>query len=1305
VEAIAIIGMGCRFPGANHPKAFWDLISQQVDAITEVPPERWDVEALYDPRGGYGKMNTRWGGFLDHIDRFDAEFFGIAPREAIYLDPQQRLLLEVTWEALENAGQAVEQLAGSQTGVFVGISCSDYHQRLRQSYNEINAYMATGNAFSIAANRLSYLFDFHGPSMAVDTACSSSLVAAHLACQSLLRGESNLALAAGVNLLLSPELTVILSQARMMSPDGRCKTFDAKANGYVRGEGCGVVVLKRLADALTDGDPILALIRGSAINQDGRSNGLTAPNGLAQVKLIRQALANAGVEPGQISYVEAHGTGTSLGDPIEVEALGTVLAAGREPDNPCVVGSVKTNIGHLEAAAGVAGLIKLVLMLTHRQIPPNLHFHTPNPYIPFAQLPLRVPQQLEDWTARVEPPLAGISSFGFGGANAHMILEAAPTLQRCPSRLPLEPPQARLLPLSARSPEALKALAQTYWFQLQAETLAPTATDLTDLCYTASVRRSHHAHRLSLAFETREQLLQSLAEFRSEGEPAGLLTRFSVGQKKPSRRSRLVFVCSGQGPQWWGMGRQLLVQEPVFRASLEACDAHLQNLAGWSLLAQFQVPEAQSRLDETAVAQPALFALQVALASLWRSWGIEPDAIVGHSVGEVAAVHIAGGLSLEDALQVVWQRGRLMQKATGQGKMAAVELTVAAAEQLLIPYQGRLAIAAINSPTSLVLSGETAALQEVLQALAAQQVFCKLLPVNYAFHSPQMAPYQAELAQALAGIQPQTPTVPIFSTVTGQQQVEQMFDPDYWARNIREPVRLATVLEHLVAHKHNLFVELSPHPVLAGYIAEALRQGSVEGVALPSLRRHENEKLTLLSSLGKLYTQGHPVDWQRLYAAGGTCVPLPTYPWQRKRYWLNEAQFPKTQPVAEAIGIGVGDHPENRDSDLKPELQPERVNVAAARVTRSQLLATPTDQRHPVLVNYLSALLAKVMGLSADKVDLEQPLYHLGLDSLMAVELIRQIEQDLEVKLPLEYFAGLSVAEFVTQLLLIVEGKLFAEPSAPEGLPQHGQGHLLEEENPKNNQDNRASTVQRWLPCPPNRQAHLRIFCFPYAGGGASIFRTWGDSLPAEIQVCPIQLPGREDRLGEAALTRLSTLIKTLLPLLKPELDVPFALFGHSLGGLVCFELVRELRKQGLPLPAHLLISGCRPPQTPDQNPPIHRLADHQFLEALHRLNGTPAEVLQNTELMQLLLPGLRADFALLETYFYATQPPLACPISVFGGLEDTQVTPDQLTGWQEQTEADFSLTLLPGDHFFLRQSKNELLSAIAQVIDQPVFS
>jgi surfactin synthase thioesterase subunit len=323
----------------------------------------------------------------------------------------------------------------------------------------------------------------------------------------------------------------------------------------------------------------------------------------------------------------------------------------------------------------------------------------------------------------------------------------------------------------------------------------------------------------------------------------------------------------------------------------------------------------------------------------------------------------------------------------------------------------------------------------------------------------------------------------------------------------------------------------------------------------------------------------------------------------------------------------------------------------------------------------------------------------------MAVELIRQIEQDLEVKLPLEYFAGLGVAEFVTQLLLIVEGKLFAEPSAPEGLPEYGEGHLPEEQNPKNNQDNRALAVQRWLLCPPNRQAHLRLFCFPYAGGGASIFRTWGDSLPAEIQVCPIQLPGREDRLGEAALTRLSTLIKTLLPLLKPELDVPFALFGHSLGGLVCFELVRELRKQGLPLPAHLLISGCRPPQTPDQSPPIHRLADHQFIEALHRLNGTPEEVLQNTELMQLLLPGLRADFALLETYFYATQPPLACPISVFGGLEDTQVTPDQLKGWQEQTEADFSLTLLPGDHFFLRQSKNELLSAIAQVTDQPVFS
>jgi acyl transferase domain-containing protein/surfactin synthase thioesterase subunit len=1277
MEPIAIIGMSCRFPGAKNPGEFWHLICNRVDTITEVPGDRWDIEALYDPNPGtQGKMNTRWGGFLEQIDQFDAQFFGIAPREAVYMDPQQRLLLEVAWEALEDAGQAVDQLAGTSTGVFVGISGSDYHQRLRNSYGEINAYMATGNAFSIAANRLSYLFDLRGPSMAIDTACSSSLVAGHLACQSLRSGESNLALAGGVNLLLSPELTIILSQAQMMSADGRCKTFDAKANGYVRGEGCGVVVLKRLADARRDGDNILALIRGSAINQDGRSNGLTAPNGLSQQALLQQAIANAGVKPAQIGYVEAHGTGTSLGDPIEAEALGAVLAIDRDGDRPCAIGSVKTNIGHLEAAAGIAGLIKLTLMLQHRKIPPVLHFQTPNPYIPFDQLPLQVQQTLEDWPEMAEPALAGVSSFGFGGANAHMILEAV--AESYPLKQPRNIPDQNnpyLLPLSARSLEALKALAKDYWNYLRSSTAS-----LADICHTASLRRSHHHQRLSLAFENREQLTDALEGFLQGEAVVGL----SSGQKKPNRRQKLAFIFSGQGPQWWGMGQQLLAQEPVFRATIEQCDALLAPLAKWSLLAEFQAEASQSRLGETEVAQPAIFALQVGLANLWRSWGIEPSAVVGHSIGEVAAAHVAGALSLADAVQVVFHRGRLMQQGTGQGQMAAVQLSMSEAERLLAKYEGRLAIAAINAPNSLVLSGESVALAEVTRVLEQQQIFCKLLRVNYAFHSPQMAAYQAELARSLAGIQPQAASIPIISTVTGNPQEGGEFDAAYWACNIREPVQFATAIEHLLDSKHNLFVELSPHPILGLYISQYLRDRPQDGVVLPSLRRQESERLVMLGSLGSLYTSGYPVEWSKLYPAGGRCVALPTYPWQRQRYWLNEATEQPPQLTSQLIGREFTQEAKPMVFD-RPEVIAE-VPAAEWQVTRSQLLATPSGDRQQLLEGYLSGLLAKVMGLSSGKVDLDQPLYQLGLDSLMAVELIRRIEKDLEVTLPLEYFASLSVAQFVTQLLLIVEGKLFADPAA-------GGDRSSSQQN-----------AHLWITRPhPRSQARLRLFCFAYAGAGASMFRAWSEDLPAEIEVCPIQLPGREDRFGEPPLTRLSTLIQRLVPLLDQELQIPFALFGHSLGGLICFELARELRKQNLPCPVHLLVSGCRAPQIPDLDLPIHRLDDPQFLEALRRLNGTPEEVLKNPELMRLFLPALRADFALLETYFYATQAPLACPISVFGGAQDSKVSQAQLAAWRDQTLADFTLTMFPGDHFFLHTAQPLLLPAIAEKISLSV--
>src|SRR5579872_5522125 len=723
-EPIAIVGIGCRFPGANDPAAFWQLLRNGVDAISEVPADRFDQNAFYDPDPAIpGKMNTRWGGFLDQADRFDARFFGISPREVSCMDPQQRLLLEVAWEALQDAGQAPERLTGTRAGVFIGIATNDYGRLQWDDLERIDAYAGTGNALSIAANRISYVFDFRGPSIALDTACSSSLVAVHQACCSLRSGESTLALAGGVNLILSPAITINFSKAGAMAPDGRCKTFDSRANGYVRSEGAGIVILKPLTQALADRDPIYAVIRGSAVNQDGRSNGLMAPNPRAQEAVLREAYRRAAVSPGDVQYVEAHGTGTLLGDPIEAKALGAVLALNRSPRRPCLLGSVKTNLGHLEAAAGIAGLIKVALALHHREIPPSLNFEQPNPHIPFDQLGLRVQTTLEPWPAEpAAPALAGVSSFGFGGTNAHVVLQEArltdfsgtPSAGYANGDHPSEIRNTNptyLLPLSARSPEALRSLARDYQDLL---TSAESTSALHDICYSASARRSHHEHRLAVTGNSTAQLAEGLEAFlRGEVRPG-----WSSGHRLSDRRRKLVFVFPGQGSQWFGMGRTLLKQEAVFREAVERCDRAMRPHGNWSLLAELTASDpAHSRLNEVDVLQPALFAIQVALAALWRFWGIEPDAVVGHSMGEIAAAYVAGALTLEDAAQVICSRSRIVRSTIGHGAMAAVELSMADARRALIGYEDRVSIAVSNGPTSTVLSGDLAALEAIVSRL------------------------------------------------------------------------------------------------------------------------------------------------------------------------------------------------------------------------------------------------------------------------------------------------------------------------------------------------------------------------------------------------------------------------------------------------------------------------------------------------------------------------------------------------------------------------------------------------------------
>jgi myxalamid-type polyketide synthase MxaE and MxaD len=915
-EPIAVVGMACRFPGARDLGTFWRLLADGVDAISEVPRERWDIDSLYDADADApGKIASRWGGFIDDVGAFDPYFFGIAPREAAAMDPQQRLLLEVAWEALEASGQSGEGLAGSRTGVFVGVHShsTDYCTLQYAHPDRMDAYTGTGSSLSIAAGRLAYLFDLRGPAITIDTACSSSLVAVHLACQSLRAGESSRALAAGVNLILSPLFTIAASRMRMLAPDGRCKTFDAAADGFVRAEGCGVVVLKRLADARAAGDPILAVIRGSAMNQDGKTNGLTAPSGVAQQAVIREALRQAAVEPAEIDYVEAHGTGTPLGDPIEVEALAEVLGPPSAVAGPCLLGSVKTNVGHLEGAAGIAGLMKVVLALHHEAVPPHLHLSRLNPNVVLDGTRLRIPGALEPWPRRERRRCAGVSSFGWSGTNVHVVLEEAP------APAPAAPAVASpcLLPVSARSPEALAAMVSRYERFLA----DPAAPALADVCHTAALRRRHHPHRAAVVGRSAAEIAERLAVLGRGEAGAGTATgRVPTAAARP----RVAFVFSGQGSQWLGMGRRLLDEEPVFREALERCDTAIGRHAAWSLLAELRAAPQASRLAEIDVVQPTLFAVAVALAALWRSWGIEPDAVIGHSMGEVAAAHVAGTLDLDDAARIICRRSALLRRVRGRGAMAVIDLPRAAVEAELSGHRDRLSVAVLSSPRATVVSGDPAALDEVLGALRDRDVFCRRINVDVASHSPQVDPLLPELREILAGIAPRDGAVPFFSTVLGRRCAGRELDAGYWVRNLREPVLFSPTLESLAGAGSTDFVELSPHPLLASAIAETLEARGGDGQVLPSLRRDEDERGALLGTAGALWTTGHPLRWDRVAPPAGRCVTLPAYAWQHERYWLADDAAAAPPPRRPAAGehpllgarIELADQPERRVWEL-----------------------------------------------------------------------------------------------------------------------------------------------------------------------------------------------------------------------------------------------------------------------------------------------------------------------------------------------------------------------------------------------------
>ncbi|MDJ0569456.1 MAG: type I polyketide synthase [Pleurocapsa sp. MO_192.B19] len=886
MEPIAIIGIGCRFPHTQNPEEFWHLLRNGVDAITEVPPQRWNVEAFYDPQPGKpGKMSTRWGGFLEQVDRFEPSFFEISPREAEQMDPQHRLVLEVAWEALENAGIVRADIAGSQTGVFIGLSTIDYHRMLYKDRSRIGPYSGIGTGPSIASNRLSYLLDLRGPSITIDTACSSSLVAIHLASQSLQWGESNLCLVGGVNLMLSPEPTITFSQAQMMAADGRCKTFDAAADGYVRGEGCGIVVIKRLSDAQKDGDNIQAVIRGSAINQDGTSNGITAPNGPSQQAVIRQALENAGVEPAQISYVEAHGTGTSLGDPIEVKSLKAVLTQGRDPARTCAIGSVKTNIGHLEAAAGIAGLIKVILQLQHREIAPHLHLKQLNPYISLQETPLFIPTERQPWSSDTTR-FAGVSAFSFGGTNCHVILEEAPVAAVMADAERVERPQ-HLFTLSAKSEPTLMELAQRYRDFL----VSHPEESLADLCFTANTGREHFNHRLGIVTESIRQLGEQLNAL-SQGRQTATLVR---GQVRSRRSPKIVFLFTGQGSQYVGMGRQLYETHPRFRQTIDRCESILRPYLDRPLLEILYPPssDSDSPLHKTAYTQPALFALEYALAQLWLSWGVRPAAVMGHSLGEYVAACIAGVFSLEDALRLVATRARLMQTLPLDGGMVAVFADLDTVTAAIQPYSDCVATAALNGPHNVVLSGHGDSLASLITSFEARGVKTKQLQVSHAFHSPLMKPMLAEFEPVVQSVSFSRPRIPLISNLTGQEANGEIATPEYWCRHILQPVNFAASMSRLQSLGYGIFLEIGANPILLSMgrhcLAKTDHSDQIEW--LPSLRSRRSDWQQLLASLARLYVCGVRVNWlgfDRDYSRRR--LPLPTYPFQRQRYWFKTTE-------------------------------------------------------------------------------------------------------------------------------------------------------------------------------------------------------------------------------------------------------------------------------------------------------------------------------------------------------------------------------------------------------------------------------
>ncbi|MEH2163178.1 MAG: beta-ketoacyl synthase N-terminal-like domain-containing protein [Nostoc sp.] len=982
---IAIIGMSCRFPGAKNIDEFWDNLKDGVESISFFSDEEL-LSVGIDPtllsKPNYVKANA----ILSDVENFDATFFGISPKEATMIDPQQRLFLECAWESLESAGYNPET-NNTSIGVYAGVGMNTY--LLKNLYPSLdNLDLSISNYQLMIANdkdflptRVSYKLNLQGPSVSVQTACSTSLVAIHMACQSLLNGECNMAIAGGASIRVPEKTGYLYHEGMIFSPDGHCRAFDAQAQGTVGGNGVGIVVLKRLEDAIADRDCIHAVIKGSAINNDGSLKiGYTAPSVDGQAAVISEAQAVADIVTETITYVEAHGTGTNLGDLIEMEALTKAFGASTQKKGFCAIGSVKTNIGHLDAASGVAGLIKTVLSLKHKLLPPSLHFEQPNPQIDFANSPFYVNATLSEWETADTPRRAGVSSFGIGGTNAHLIVEEAPVLVPEVSEVDRS---WQMLTLSAKTEKALGELAQSY-----ADFLAVhPETPLADICFTANAGRSHFEHRLAICTQSHAELQTALNDFIACRDNPLVLS----SQRNTKKHPKIAFLFTGQGSQYLDMGRQLYETQPIFRQTLDRCDEILRPYLEKPLLQVLYPEEVKSSpLDQTAYTQPALFALEYALSQLWKSWGVEPTAVMGHSLGEYVAACVAGVFSLEDGLKLVAERACLMQNLPQTGEMVAVFASKTIIQTITAIDEEKVSFAACNGLQNTVISGEQQTIWEICIALEAAGIRTKKLQTSHAFHSPLMEPILEEFSRIAAIVTYCAPEIDIISNATGERLTAEAIAPEYWCRHLREEVQFAQSMETLHKYDYDVFVEMGPKPILLGMARQCLPE--VKATWLPSLRQGQEDWRVLLQSLADLYVRGISVNWSGFdqdYVRQR--VNLPTYPWQRQRYWVETVQVDRKQTKL----------PISNDSLIVPTVTPD-----------------DNSDRCQSLRSYLLAEIAKALQIPVAKMDVQQSLSSLGMDSLMGLELKDRIQAELELEISItQFFTAPSIDQLITQLL------------------------------------------------------------------------------------------------------------------------------------------------------------------------------------------------------------------------------------------------------------------------------------------------